>query len=244
MMPVMMSNMSVQVKHARVSSLLAEEIIGGSLTPGSRLPGEHELAARFDVSRGTIRQALARLEADGLIEKHPGAGSFVSFEGHRLDERLGWSRALAAHGVQTTTEVLRMERVTLPELAAELRVPDTSFLAIDRRRRLPGGEVVSLERSRLPWLSEFGPVIGSGLHQDSLTATLAVLGLRPAGAREKIELIRLDAADAVALCAEPGAAYLACTRTRYGRDGRPIERATSILDPRHFSLETSYGYLP
>ena len=122
MMPVMMSNMSVQVKHARVSSLLAEEIIGGSLTPGSRLPGEHELAARFDVSRGTIRQALARLEADGLIEKHPGAGSFVSFQGHRLDERLGWSRALAAHGVQTTAEMLRLERVRLPELAAELGI--------------------------------------------------------------------------------------------------------------------------
>jgi GntR family transcriptional regulator len=243
----MMSNMSVQVKHARVSALLAKEIIGGSLTPGSRLPGEHELAARFEVSRGTIRQALARLEADGLIEKHPGAGSFVSFvsfEGHRLDKHLGWSRALAAHGVQSTAEILRMERLWLPELAAELRVPDTGFLALDRRRRLPGGEVVSLERSRLPWLPEFESVVTSGLYQGSLTATLAALGLRSAGARERVELVKLDTADAVALCAEPGAAYLACTCTRYSRDGRPIERVTSVLDPRHFSLETSYGYLP
>jgi len=243
-MSVMMSNMSVQVKHARVSSLLAAEIIGGSLTPGSRLPGEHELAARFDVSRGTIRQALARLEADGLIEKHPGAGSFVSFDGHLLDERLGWSQALAVHGVQTTAEVLRMERVWLPELAADLRVSGTSFLALDRRRRLPGGEVVSLERSRLPWLTEFGQVLTDGLYQGSLTTTLAALGLRPAGARERVEVVELDAADAAALGAEPGAVYLACTRTRYRRDGQPIERATSVLDPRHFSLETSYGYLP
>jgi GntR family transcriptional regulator len=240
----MMSNMSVQVKHARVSTLLAAEIMGGSLTPGSRLPGEHQLAARFDVSRGTIRQALARLEADGLIEKHPGAGSFVSFEGHPLDERLGWSRALAAYGVQTTAEILRMERDWLPELAAELRVASTSFLAIDRRRKLPSGQVVSLEHSRLPWLPEFGPVITSGLYQGSLTATLAGLGLRPAGARERVEVVALDAADAAALCAEPGAAYLSCTCTRYHRDGRPIERVTSVLDPRHFSLETSYGLLP
>jgi len=243
-MSVMMSNMSVQVKHARVSSLLAAEIIGGALSPGSRLPGEHELAARFDVSRGTIRQALARLEADGLIEKHPGAGSFVSFEGHLLDERLGWSRALAAHGVQTTAEVLRMERVWLPELAAELRVSGTSFLALDRRRRLPGGEVVSLERSRLPWLPEFGPVVTDGLYQGSLTATLTALGVRPAGARERVEVVELDAADADALGAEPGAVYLACICTRYRRDGQPVERVTSVLDPRHFSLETSYGYLP
>ena len=137
-----------------------------------------------------------------------------------------------------------MERVRLPELAAELHVPGTSFLAIDRLRRLPGGEVVSLERSRLPWLSEFAPVVSAGLYQGSLTATLAALGLRAAGARERVELVRLDAADAAALCAEPGAAYLACTRTRYGRHGHPIERATSVLDPRHFRLETSYGYLP
>lgn len=239
-----MSNMSVQVKHARVSSQLIQEIIRGSLAPGTRLPGEHELAARFDVSRGTVRQALARLEADGLIEKHAGAGSFVSFDGHRLDERLGWSQALARHGVQTTAEILRLEKASLPELAAELRVPGPGFLALDRRRRLPTGEIVSLERSRVPWRPGFAAVVESGLYHDSLTATLAAFGLRPAGGRERVELIRLDAEDAGALGAEPGAPFLACTCTTHQRDGRPVERVTTVLDPRHFSLETSYGNLP
>lgn len=240
----MMSDMSVQVKHAHVSSRLAREIIGGTLAPGSRLPGEHELAARFEVSRGTVRQALARLEADGLIEKHPGAGSFVAFDGHRLDERLGWSRALARHGVQTTAEILRLDRLVLPDLAAELGLPDPGFLALDRRRRLPTGELVSLERSRLPWRAGFADVLRTGLYQDSLTATLTTFGLRPVGGEEQLALVHLGAADADALEAAPGAAFLACTCTTYGRDGVPIERVTTLLDPGHFSLQTSYGYLP
>jgi GntR family transcriptional regulator len=146
--------------------------------------------------------------------------------------------------VQTTAEILRLEQVLLPELAAELSVPGPGFLALDRRRWLPTGEIVSLERSRVPWQAGFAAVVESGLYQGSLNATLAAFGLRPAGGRERVGLIRLDAEDASALCAEPGAAFLACTCTRYQRDGRPVERVTTLLDPRHFSLETSYGYLP
>lgn len=52
-------------------------ILGGELRPGARLPNERELAERLHVNRGSVREALKRLEFLELIEVHHGRGSFV-----------------------------------------------------------------------------------------------------------------------------------------------------------------------
>jgi len=64
-------------KARRVYLLLRDEISNGTLAPGTRLEGEHKLAAHFDVSRITIRRALEALAMDGWIEKRTGSGSVV-----------------------------------------------------------------------------------------------------------------------------------------------------------------------
>ncbi|WP_073052721.1 FadR/GntR family transcriptional regulator [Kaistia soli] len=57
-------------------------ILEGVLHPGDRLPGERDLAARLDVSRPVLREALKGLEARGLIESRHGGGTYVaSIEG-------------------------------------------------------------------------------------------------------------------------------------------------------------------
>lgn len=57
---------------------LQELILEGELAPGERLPTERDLAERFGVSRTTVRQALAALEARGLIESHVGSGTYLA----------------------------------------------------------------------------------------------------------------------------------------------------------------------
>ena len=52
----------------QVAQFLADEIAKGSFKAGENLPSEAELASRFKVSRTIIREALARLEFEGVIE--------------------------------------------------------------------------------------------------------------------------------------------------------------------------------
>lgn len=61
----------------QVYERILEQIVSGQLAEGTRLPPEIELARAFDVSRSTLRQALGRLQADGLIVSRRGSGSYV-----------------------------------------------------------------------------------------------------------------------------------------------------------------------
>ncbi|PWQ92086.1 FadR/GntR family transcriptional regulator [Leucothrix pacifica] len=56
---------------------LLEKIVSGELKEGYKLPSENEISRAFNVSRPVIREALLRLQADGLVYSRQGAGSFV-----------------------------------------------------------------------------------------------------------------------------------------------------------------------
>jgi GntR family transcriptional regulator, transcriptional repressor for pyruvate dehydrogenase complex len=58
----------------KVVALLVRDIEGGILEPGSRLPTEQQLSTRLGVSRNVIREAIAQLRADGLVEARQGMG--------------------------------------------------------------------------------------------------------------------------------------------------------------------------
>jgi DNA-binding FadR family transcriptional regulator len=56
---------------------ILEQIVSGSLSEGERLPSEKEICRIFAVSRPVVREALMRLQADGLVSAHQGIGTFV-----------------------------------------------------------------------------------------------------------------------------------------------------------------------
>jgi DNA-binding GntR family transcriptional regulator len=64
-------------RYRQIAAELRAAIETGQLTPGAVLPSESTLIARHQVSRSTVRHALALLESDGLIRTHPGAGRYV-----------------------------------------------------------------------------------------------------------------------------------------------------------------------
>ncbi|MFJ6572098.1 GntR family transcriptional regulator [Streptomyces sp. NPDC091292] len=237
--------MSKQVlKHQRIARVLAREIRSGALEPGSRLPGEHALTQRFEVSRTTVRQALDELSRQGLISTHAGVGSFVAFDGGLLDNRLGWTRALADQGARITTEILRLEAVRDARLATELGVEKAEFMVLDRLRVLPEGTPVALERSRVPLVSALADVPLGGLLDGSLTKTLSAAGLRATHGDEWASVHPLAPDDAALLRRPEGDVWLHTRRVSRGADGRVVEQVNSLLDPARFQLHLGFGESP
>lgn len=69
--------MERNTKHRAIYKYLEERIRSGRYQPGARLPTEHTLVREFEVSRPTVARAMRDLQQLGLIERRPGAGSYV-----------------------------------------------------------------------------------------------------------------------------------------------------------------------
>jgi DNA-binding FadR family transcriptional regulator len=68
----------VPQRYEQVVRRLSADIAAGRLAPGERLPSERELARALGVGRASVREALAALANQGLLETRPGSGSFVA----------------------------------------------------------------------------------------------------------------------------------------------------------------------
>ena len=60
-----------------VARILMDEMVAGRFPVGSKLPAERELAAHYNVSRPTVREAIIALEVQGLVEVRVGSGAYV-----------------------------------------------------------------------------------------------------------------------------------------------------------------------
>lgn len=234
--------MSEQVrfdKKFRVVQALAERIQRGELGAGERLPGEHELAAEFDVSRGTLREALSELKRRNYIATQTGVGSIVTYDGVPLDQKGGWARALAAGAVQMSTELLDISRVQRKELA--LIAGTDQFVLVERRRRAADGSVVSLERSLIPAVDGLEQLPLIGLKDGSLTASLAAHGYEGRYGKQWIGAEPLDSGAAERLQRPLATMFLKVVRETFDTRGRFMEQVESLLDPAHFQMHLNFG---
>lgn len=104
---------------------LAARIRSGALAPGARLPTEKDLGAEFGVSRPMVREALARLKADGLVISRQGAGVFVAATPSRLSFDMPTDQDVvrARQSLTHIFELRTLVEIGVAELAARRRRP-------------------------------------------------------------------------------------------------------------------------
>ncbi|MCU4651208.1 FCD domain-containing protein [Roseibacterium sp. SDUM158016] len=104
----------------QVADRIKDWVVERDLKTGARLPSEAEMIAQFGVSKGTVREAMRILEAQGLIitRTGPGGGSFV---GEVTAER---AKSLLANYFYfqqlSITDIYQMRKMLEPELAASM----------------------------------------------------------------------------------------------------------------------------
>lgn len=100
---------------SRVAEQLLNKIRGDDLAPGTRLPSEMAMAQHFGVSRTVVREAIALLKADGLLETRKGSGAFVREAG---PAKPFGSDQLTEESIQSLLNMIEVRRSVESETAA------------------------------------------------------------------------------------------------------------------------------
>ncbi|WP_309066200.1 GntR family transcriptional regulator [Microbacterium sp.] len=164
----------------QLRQLIIDHIHRENLQPGDGLPGEHRLCEQYGISRTVVRQALAQLEHEGLVERVKGKGTFVARP--RTSESLvhtleGLYDEVERRGGHVHSEVLRHERTVADgEVAAALEVPVGAPVVVLERLRYVDGDAWSLSTTWMP--DEVGSLtLGADLSESSLYRLLGEHGI-------------------------------------------------------------------
>ncbi|HWA41876.1 MAG TPA: GntR family transcriptional regulator [Hypericibacter adhaerens] len=230
----------VQPRYVTVAETLARQIGEGELKPGAQLLGERELCKRFDVSRVTIRRALAELRDRGLIDSDGARGWFVNQPSlGEPNELMGFSEMARGRGLDPRSVVLVSKaRPAEIDEADDLRIaPGSDLFELKRVRKLDG-IAVAIECSRIPLRYAPGLVkIDFAAH--SLYDALREAGCAPAFAEYVLQAVSTSNEQAPLLGVEPGSPLLMASAVTHDRGGRPIELSHSLFRGDRYRFRTT-----
>jgi GntR family transcriptional regulator len=221
--------------YARIERWISVLVRTGRLGRGDRLPAEAALARAIGVSRMTLRQALAGLEARGLVERVPGrsGGTFIREPAIEVDITglAGFTEQLRRGQVRAGARVVRAGRVPADAATAaalDLRRGGDVFEIVRVRsaRRSP----LALERSLLP-CALFPGLLDGGLGGSLYARMRREYDLAPHTATEYLEPCLADESVAALLDVAAGSALLRIVRTASSAAGQPVEHASDLFRP-------------
>jgi len=222
--------------YAQVKTLLVKRIGAGSWKPGQMLPSEYELAAEYNVSQGTVRKALNALEADRMIVRRQGVGTFVAR--HSRDRALyQFFRMVEPDGsrIIPTSVVLsqRIQRATRDQ-ANDLGVDASAMLHAITRVRSLNGKPAIFERIYVP--VEVMPDLSVEAHiqmdEEMYVIYQERFGISIVRVGEQLAAVAATADEAKKLGLKVGAPLLEVHRIATDVSGRPVELRISRCDTR------------
>ena len=225
--------------HRRIYADLEGRILSGDLSPGDRIPFEHELTERYGCSRMTVSEAISELAGRGLVTRRRRAGTFVAQP--------------KAHAAV----------LAIPDLRAEVieRGQAYGYVLLERIEREPEGaeEIELASGGRLLDLTCLHSADGAPL---ALEHRLIALGAAPQAievdfqtvppgswlldsapwteAENRISAIAADARASRLLELKPGAACL-CVERRTWRDGQGVTRVWQTFPGDRYDLVARFS---
>lgn len=218
---------------------LERRIASGDIS--GRFPTDKELTEHYGVSRHTVREAVRRLRARGLVDRHRGRGSFLNTD--RLTQPLGGLyslfRAVEEQGLPQRSEVLALEVTRDEDAAARLELPPRAELVRLERLRWAGDEPLAVDAVWLP--VDIGrPLLEADLRRTALYDQLAErVGVRITAVEETLEPVLPSDDDRTLLAlAEDEALFRV---RRLGRqDDRPVECRVTLIRGQRFVYTSSW----
>ncbi|MEO7717840.1 MAG: GntR family transcriptional regulator [Capsulimonas sp.] len=190
--PVNLKKTSV-VKHREVASTLRQEIESGLWKSDERLPGELELARRFEVAHMTMRQAIANLVEEGVLLRVRGKGTYIVPK----EQQEAGPRTVHPMALLFPSDAQRLDPYYFPELLEGFQ---QAMEAAGHRAAIHGDEIASS-----PHLLEPGSAVACLLFEDAQVQMierlrdngLRVLSINRYSGRRSIPSVYIDDAKGV-----------------------------------------------
>ncbi len=226
--------------YQQIKDLLVQGLERGEWKPGELIPSELELAARFQVSQGTVRKAVDELAAEHLVVRRQGKGTFVATH-HEARAQYRFLRVVPDEGepAPAVSRFIECKRTRAPSDVARLLVLRAGDPVVYLRRVLTFDEVpVVLDDIWLPGaafkgltaerLAEYkGPLYG--LFESEF-------GTRMIRAEEHIRAVAAEPEAAKLLQVRSGDPLLLVERVSYTYGERPVEvrRGLTVTAHHHY----------
>lgn len=218
---------------------LEARMASGEIT--ERFPTDKELVEHYGVSRHTVREAVRRLRARGLVERHRGRGSFVRAD--RMEQPVGSLYSLfqevERRGSEQRSDVLSFDARADADAARQLGLPRETELVHLSRLRYADDEPLALDDVWLP-ADLARPLLGADMTRTALYDELSArVGVQIDATEELIEpvvpepecrdLLRLDDGEAVFRIERRGFA-----------SGRLVEWRITLIRGSRFSFVSTW----
>lgn len=183
-------------QHRKLYELLRKHITEGVYPEGSMLPSENELCALHNVTRPTVRQALAKLANEGYISRHQGKGSIVRAIPHGIGilSIQGTTSSIGEKNLITRT-VLKPRVIPWPDpFMFELSERDMEVGCITlERQRIVDGVPVFYDISYLPNINLPRFTQKSFENKSLFNILRTSYGIEVIGGEQKIRAVKADA---------------------------------------------------
>ena len=196
--------------YKQLASLIKNQIDQGIYKPGQQIPTEDYFCEKYEISRVTVRKAIAILSEDGTVVKQQGKGTFVTMSNIVESPKAHGSFTLSCkqNGVEPVTKIVFCQLVEpTAELAADMQISAGEKIICIKRIRCANEMPVILETDYIPY-PQHSYLMDTELENKSLLETI----YHSSGLKSES---RVDIID-IGLAGEEDAEYLAC------RKGAPL----------------------
>lgn len=228
-----------------VKSRIMQGLATGEWASGEPIPSETKLAARLEVSIGTVRKAIDELVAEKILVRHQGRGTFVAV--HNEDRAMFYFFHVVGEGgvkEYPTSELLSFARGKAEAGPAEaLRIPRGAPVLRFQNLLKLGGRPVILDRITVPQSLFPGLDDGALRNRDSTIYALyqSRYGINVIRASERLRARPCGEETARALGLAVGAPILEILRVAYSYNELPVEYRVSQVDTRHHDYLNDLG---
>lgn len=237
---------SFQPLYQQIKELLTQGLQNGEWQPGETIPSEIDLAARYQVSQGTVRKAIDELAAENILVRRQGKGTFVATHTEEAASVFRFLRIRRCDGREEAPEsrLLEVRRgKATAEVARALQMKPGEAVVVLSRVLDYSGEPIIYDEITLPG------VLFKGLtkakceaYQGSMYSFFETqFGVRMIRAEERLRAIGAEPEVARELRVAPGTPLLSVDRIAYTYGDRPVELRRGLCTTRHHCYINQLG---